>query len=191
VVFKDAKPSKKDYRHFNIRTVEGPDDFASMEEAVERRYARLITEGEPLPQLVVIDGGKGQLGAAMNALERLGLHGKLAVIGIAKKLEEIYFPGDPFPLHIDKRSSSLRVIQHMRNEAHRFGITHHRGKRSKRIVRTGLEEIPGIGPGTAQKLLKKFGSIKGIREAMPEDVAAEVGAKKAEVVLRGLGFKLE
>lgn len=186
VVFKDAKPSKKDYRHFNIRTVEGPDDFASMEEAVERRYARLITEGEPLPQLVVIDGGKGQLGAAMNALERLGLHGKLAVIGIAKKLEEIYFPGDPFPLHIDKRSSSLRVIQHMRNEAHRFGITHHRGKRSKRIVRTGLEEIPGIGPGTAQKLLKKFGSIKGIREAMPEDVAAEVGAKKAEVVLRGL-----
>ncbi|MBL7946135.1 MAG: excinuclease ABC subunit UvrC [Flavobacteriales bacterium] len=186
VVFKDAKPSKKDYRHFNIRTVEGPDDFASMEEAVERRYARLITEGEPLPQLVVIDGGKGQLGAAMNALERLGLHGKLAVIGIAKKLEEIYFPGDPFPLHIDKRSSSLRVIQHMRNEAHRFGITHHRGKRSKRIVRTGLEEIPGIGPGTAQKLLKKFGSIKGIREAMPEDVIAEVGAKKAEVVLRGL-----
>ena len=186
VVFKDAKPSKKDYRHFNIRTVEGPDDFASMEEAVERRYARLITEGEPLPQLVVIDGGKGQLGAAMNALERLGLHGKLAVIGIAKKLEEIYFPGDPFPLHIDKRSSSLRVIQHMRNEAHRFGITHHRGKRSKRIVRTGLEEIPGIGPGTAQKLLKKFGSIKGIREALPEDVVAEVGAKKAEVVLRGL-----
>jgi excinuclease ABC subunit C len=187
VVFKDAKPSKKDYRHFNIRTVEGPDDFASMEEAVERRYARLITEGEPLPQLVVIDGGKGQLGAAMNALERLGLHGKLAVIGIAKKLEEIYFPGDPFPLHIDKRSSSLRVIQHMRNEAHRFGITHHRGKRSKRIVRTGLEEIPGIGPGTAQKLLKKFGSIKGIREALPEAVVAEVGAKKAEVVLRGLG----
>ncbi|MGV3637287.1 MAG: excinuclease ABC subunit UvrC [Flavobacteriales bacterium] len=186
VVFKDAKPSKKDYRHFNIRTVEGPDDFASMEEAVERRYARLITEGEPLPQLVVIDGGKGQLGAAMNAIERLGLRGKLAVIGIAKKLEEIYFPGDPFPLHIDKRSSSLRVIQHMRNEAHRFGITHHRGKRSKRIVRTGLEEIPGIGPGTAQKLLKKFGSIKGIREALPEDVVAEVGAKKAEVVLRGL-----
>ena len=186
VVFKDAKPSKKDYRHFNIRTVEGPDDFASMEEAVERRYARLITEGELLPQLVVIDGGKGQLGAAMNALDRLGLRGKLAVIGIAKKLEEIYFPGDPFPLHIDKRSSSLRVIQHMRNEAHRFGITHHRGKRSKRIVRTGLEEIPGIGPGTAQKLLKKFGSIKGIREALPEDVVAEVGAKKAEVVLRGL-----
>jgi excinuclease ABC subunit C len=170
VVFKDAKPSKKDYRHFNIRTVEGPDDFASMTEAVERRYSRLVTEGEPLPQLIVIDGGKGQLSAALEALDRLGLRGTIAIIGIAKKLEEIYFPGDPFPLHIDKRSSSLRVIQHMRNEAHRFGITHHRGRRSKRIVRTGLEEIPGIGPGTAQKLLKRFGSIKGIREAMPEDV---------------------
>lgn len=186
VVFRDAKPSKRDYRHFNIRTVEGPDDFASMEEAVERRYSRLVTEGEALPQLIVIDGGKGQLGAALNALERLGLRGKIAVIGIAKKLEEIYFPGDLYPLHIDKRSSSLKVIQHMRNEAHRFGITHHRGKRSKRIVRTGLEEIPGIGPGTAKKLLTRFGSIKGIREAMPEDVVAEVGAKKAEVVLKAL-----
>ncbi len=186
VVFRDAKPSKRDYRHFNIRTVEGPDDFASMEEAVERRYSRMVTEGEALPQLIVIDGGKGQLGAALNALERLGLRGKIAVIGIAKKLEEIYFPGDPYPLHIDKRSSSLKVIQHMRNEAHRFGITHHRGKRSKRIVRTGLEEIPGIGPGTAKKLLTRFGSIKGIREALPEDVAAEVGAKKAEVVLKAI-----
>lgn len=186
VVFRDAKPSKRDYRHFNIRTVEGPDDFASMEEAVERRYSRMVTEGEALPQLIVIDGGKGQLGAALNALERLGLRGKIAVIGIAKKLEEIYFPGDPYPLHIDKRSSSLKVIQHMRNEAHRFGITHHRGKRSKRIVRTGLEEIPGIGPGTAKKLLTRFGSIKGIREAMPEDVVAEVGAKKAEVVLKAI-----
>jgi len=186
VVFKDAKPSKKDYRHFNIRTVEGPDDFASMTEAVERRYGRLVTEGEPLPQLIVIDGGKGQLSAALEALDRLGLRGKVAIIGIAKKLEEIYFPGDPYPLHIDKRSSSLKVIQHMRNEAHRFGITHHRGKRSKRIIRTGLEEIPGIGPGTAQKLLTRFGSIKGIREAMPEDVVATVGAKKAEMVMRGL-----
>ncbi|MGB5051762.1 MAG: excinuclease ABC subunit UvrC, partial [Caldilineaceae bacterium] len=186
VVFKDAKPSKRDYRHFNIRTVEGPDDFASMEEAVERRYSRLVTEGEPLPQLIVIDGGKGQLSAAMNAMERLGLRGKVAVIGITKKLEEIYFPGDPYPLHIDKRSSSLRVIQHMRNEAHRFGITHHRGKRSKRVIKTGLEEIPGIGPGTAQKLLTRFGSIKGVKEAEPQDVIAEVGAKKAEVVLKAL-----
>ncbi|HQV52434.1 MAG: excinuclease ABC subunit C [Flavobacteriales bacterium] len=186
VVFKNAKPSKKDYRHFNIRTVEGPDDFASMEEAVERRYIRLIREDEPLPQLIVIDGGKGQLSAAMNALERLGLRGKIAIIGIAKKLEEIYFPGDPYPLHIDKRSISLRVIQHMRNEAHRFGITHHRGKRSKRVIKTGLEAIAGVGPGTAQKLLTRFGSIKGVKEAMPEDVIAEIGKKKAEVVLKGL-----
>ena len=186
VVFRDAKPSKKDYRHFNIRTVEGPDDFASMEEAVERRYSRLVTEGEPLPQLIVIDGGKGQLSAALNALERLGLRGRIAIIGIAKKLEEIYFPGDPYPLHIDKRSSSLRVIQHMRNEAHRFGITHHRGKRSKRVIKTGLEAIPGIGPGTAQKLLTRFGSIRGIKEAMVEDVIAVIGKKKADVVLKGL-----
>ncbi|MBP6310714.1 MAG: excinuclease ABC subunit C [Flavobacteriales bacterium] len=186
VVFKNAKPSKKDYRHFNIRTVEGPDDFASMEEAVERRYSRLLKEAGPLPQLIVIDGGKGQLSAAMKALERLGLRKKIALIGIAKKLEEIYFPHDPYPLHIDKRSSSLRVIQHMRNEAHRFGITHHRGKRSKRVIKTGLEAIAGIGAGTAQKLLTRFGSIKGVKEAMPEDVIAEIGKKKAEIVLKGL-----
>ncbi|MFZ1332952.1 MAG: excinuclease ABC subunit UvrC [Flavobacteriales bacterium] len=186
VVFKNAKPSKKDYRHFNIRTVEGPDDFASMEEAVERRYSRLLKEAGPLPQLIVIDGGKGQLSAAMKALERLGLRKKIALIGIAKKLEEIYFPHDPYPLHIDKRSSSLRLIQHMRNEAHRFGITHHRGKRSKRVIKTGLEAIAGIGAGTAQKLLTRFGSIKGVKEAMPEDVIAEIGKKKAEIVLKGL-----
>ncbi len=186
VVFKDGKPSKKDYRHFNIRTVEGPDDFASMTEAVERRYRRLITEGEPLPQLIVIDGGKGQLSAALEALDRLGIRGKVAIIGIAKKLEEIYFPDDPYPLHIDKRSSSLKVIQHMRNEAHRFGIGHHRGRRNKRVIKTGLEEIPGIGPGTAKKLLTRFGSMRGVKEALPEDVIAEVGAKKAEVVLRAL-----
>lgn len=186
VVFKDAKPSKKDYRHFNIRTVEGPDDFASMEEAVERRYSRLISEGEPLPQLVVIDGGKGQLHAATNVFDRLGLRGKVALVGIAKRLEELYFPDDPVPLHIDKRSSSLKVIQHLRNEAHRFCITHHRGKRSKRVIRTGLEGIAGIGPSTAQKLLTRFGSIKGVKDAMPEDVIAEVGAKKAELVFKAL-----
>ncbi|MBZ0204845.1 MAG: excinuclease ABC subunit UvrC [Flavobacteriales bacterium] len=186
VVFKDAKPSKKDYRHFNIRTVEGPDDFASMEEAVERRYARLLTEDAPLPQLVVIDGGKGQLHAALNVFDRLGLRGKIALVGIAKNLEEIFFPGDPYPLHIDKRSTSLRLIQQMRNEAHRFGIAHHRSKRSKRTVRTGLEDIPGIGPSTAKKLLNRFGSIKGIREATSEEVVAEIGAKKAEVVLKGI-----
>lgn len=183
VVFKDAKPSKKDYRHFNIRTVEGPDDFASMEESVERRYARLISEGEPLPQLVVIDGGKGQLHAAMNVFDRLGIRGKVALVGIAKRLEELYFPEDPAPLHIDKRSSTLRVIQQMRDEAHRFGITHHRGKRSKRIVRTALEDIPGIGPETAKKLLTRFGSIKGIREAPTEEVIAEIGPGKAQLLL--------
>ena len=186
VVFKDAKPSRKDYRHFNIRTVEGPDDFASMEEAVERRYSRLVTEGSELPQLIVIDGGKGQLSAAVKALDRLGLRGKIAVVGIAKKLEELYFPDDPVPLHIDKRSSSLKVIQHLRNEAHRFGITHHRGRRSKRVVRTALEDIPGIGPGTARKLLTRFGSIQGIKDALPEDVSAAIGAKKADVVLKAL-----
>ncbi|MBL7951448.1 MAG: excinuclease ABC subunit UvrC [Flavobacteriales bacterium] len=186
VVFKDGKPSKKDYRHFNIRTVVGPDDFASMEESVERRYARLITEGEPLPQLVVVDGGKGQLHAAMSVFDRLGLRGKVALVGIAKRLEELYFPDDPAPLHIDKRSSTLRVIQQMRDEAHRFGITHHRGRRSKRIVRTGLEDIPGIGPTTAQKLLKRFGSIKGIKEATADEVVSTVGAKKAEILRLGL-----
>jgi excinuclease ABC subunit C len=188
VVFKDAKPSKKDYRHFNIRTVQGPDDFASMEEAVERRYSRLLTEGDPLPQLVVIDGGKGQLHSALNVFDRLGLRGKVALVGIAKNLEEIFFPGDPYPLHIDKRSTSLRLIQQMRNEAHRFGITHHRSKRSKRTVRTGLEDIAGIGPTTAQKLLQRFGSIQGIREAKPEEVVQEIGAKKAEVLWKGLGI---
>lgn len=186
VVFKDAKPSKKDYRHFNIRTVEGPDDFASMEEAVERRYSRLVTEGEDLPQLIVIDGGKGQLSAAVKALERLGLRGRIAIIGIAKKLEEIYFPDDPYPLHIDKRSSSLRVIQHMRNEAHRFGITHHRGKRSKRVVRTGLEDIPGIGPGTARKLLQRFASMKGVKAASLEELTEVVGPRKAELLRSAL-----
>lgn len=187
VVFKDAKPSKKDYRHFNIRTVQGPDDFASMEEAVERRYARLLTEGEPLPQLVVIDGGKGQLHAALNVFERLGLRGRVALVGIAKNLEEIFFPGDPYPLHIDKRSSSLKVIQHMRNEAHRFGITHHRSKRSKRTVRTALEDIPGIGPETARKLLRRFGSIKGITQARYEELVDEVGEKKAAVLKEKFG----
>ncbi|MBL8002033.1 MAG: excinuclease ABC subunit UvrC [Flavobacteriales bacterium] len=182
VVFKDAKPSKKDYRHFNIRTVEGPDDFASMEEAVERRYSRLLREGEPLPQLVVIDGGKGQLNAAMNVFDRLGLRGKIALVGIAKRLEEIYFPEDPVPLHIDKRSSSLKVIQHMRNEAHRFGITHHRSKRGKRVVRTALQEIPGIGPETARKLIVRFGSLKGVQEASLDALIAEVGERKAAIL---------
>ncbi|MCB9171135.1 MAG: excinuclease ABC subunit C [Flavobacteriales bacterium] len=182
VVFRDGRPSKKDYRHFNIRTVEGPDDFASMEEAVERRYSRMLTEARSLPQLIVIDGGKGQLSAAVKTLERLGLRGRVAVIGIAKKLEEIYFPDDPYPLHIDKRSSSLKLIQHMRNEAHRFGITHHRGKRNKRVVHSRLEEIPGIGPSTVKKLLERFGSVKGVETASMEELTGTIGAGKAAIV---------
>jgi excinuclease ABC subunit C len=187
VVFKDAKPSKKDYRHFNVRTVEGPDDFATMEEVIERRYARMLSEGGDLPQLVVVDGGKGQLHAAMRVFDRLGLRGKVALMGIAKRLEEIYFPDDPVPLHIDKRSSTLRVIQRMRDEAHRFGITHHRGKRSKRIVRTALEDIPGIGPETARKLLQRFGSLKGVRAATLQALTMEVGQVKAERLKATLG----
>lgn len=182
VVFRNAKPFKKDYRHFNIRSVEGPDDFASMEEVVHRRYARLLKEGRELPQLVVIDGGKGQLSSAMKSVEQLGLKGKMTVIGIAKKLEEIYFPEDPVPLHIDKRSESLKVVQHLRNEAHRFGIEHHRKKRSKRIVGSTLQEIPGIGPEMARKLLSKFRSVKNIKAASVEDVAEVVGKKKAMLI---------
>jgi excinuclease ABC subunit C len=182
VVFKNAKPSKKDYRHFSIKTVEGPDDFASMEEVVYRRYSRLIQEGEPLPQLVVIDGGKGQLHSAVNSLERLGLIGKIAVIGIAKRLEEIYFPGDSVPLYLDKRSESLRVIQSLRNEAHRFGITHHRNIRGKSLVKSELDSIKGIGQKTAQQLLREFGSVKKIKEAEFEELERVVGQAKARVI---------
>lgn len=182
VVFKNAKPSKKDYRHFNIKTVEGPDDFASMEEAVYRRYKRLNEENQPLPQLIVIDGGKGQLGSALNALERLGLRGEIAIVGIAKKLEEIFFPGDSYPIYIDKRSESLRVIQHMRNEAHRFGITHHRNKRSKNALVSELTQIKGIGEKTYEGLIKKFKSVKGVKEASFEDLSDVVGNSKAQII---------
>ena len=169
VVFKDAKPAKKDYRHFNIKTVEGPDDFASMREVVYRRYKRLLDENQPLPQLIIIDGGKGQLSSAVESLEELGLRGKITIIGIAKKLEEIFFPGDQIPIYIDKRSESLKLIQYLRNEAHRFGITHHRNKRSKSI-KSGLSDLPGFGPKTAEKLLKKFKSVKRIKEASDEEL---------------------
>ncbi len=182
VVFKNAKPSKKDYRHFNIKTVVGPDDYASMEEVVERRYSRLLREGESLPQLIVIDGGKGQLHSAVNSLDRLGLMGKIAVIGIAKRLEEIYFPGDPIPLYLDKRSESLKVIQSLRNEAHRFGITHHRNQRGKSIVKSELHEIKGIGPKTAQELLSNIGSVKRVKEATKDELAIVIGEAKAQIV---------
>lgn len=164
VVFKNAKPSKADYRKFTIKSVEGPNDFASMEEVVFRRYRRLLQEREPLPQLIVIDGGKGQLSSALKSLEVLGLRGKIAIIGIAKRLEEIYFPGDSLPLYLDKKSETLKIIQQLRNEAHRFSLKHHREKRSATAIHSELEEIPGIGPTTAAKLLKEFKSVKQIKQ---------------------------
>ena len=182
VVFKDAKPSKKDYRHFNVQTVEGPDDFATMREAVFRRYRRLLDEGESLPQLVIIDGGKGQLSAALEALEKLEIRGKFAIIGIAKRLEELFFPGDSLPLYLDKRSETLKVIQHLRNEAHRFGITHHRNRRSKGALTNELEQIDGIGEKTVETLIKHFKSVKRVKEQSLESLAEVIGNAKAKVV---------
>ncbi len=186
VVFRDGKPAKKDYRHFNIKTVEGPDDFASMSEVVFRRYRRMLDQDEPLPQLVVIDGGKGQLSAALKSLEQLGLRGKIAIVGIAKRLEEIYFPEDPVPLYLDKKSESLKVIQQLRNEAHRFGITHHRNRRSKAAISSALEEIDGIGEQTARELLRRFKSVKRVREASLEELTEAVGPAKARKVYESL-----
>ncbi|WP_400070963.1 excinuclease ABC subunit UvrC [Zobellia russellii] len=182
VVFRNGKPSKKEYRHFNIKTVEGPDDFASMEEVVYRRYKRLLAEAEPLPQLIVIDGGKGQLSSALKSLDLLGLRGKIAIIGIAKRLEEIYFPEDPIPLYLDKKSESLKIVQQLRNEAHRFGITFHRNKRSKAAINSKLESIEGIGEKTAQELLKKFKSVKRIKEASMENLTETVGLSRAKKI---------
>ncbi len=183
VVFRDAKPSKKDYRHFNIKTVEGPDDFASMKEVLTRRYTRLMEESpDDLPQLIVVDGGKGQLSAAVEALEEIGLRGTIAVVGIAKRLEEIFFPGDSVPLYIDKNSESLRVVQHLRDEAHRFGITHHRDRRSKSAIVSELSTIKGIGPTTEQQLLAHFKSVKRIREASLDALADVVGPAKARLL---------
>ncbi len=184
VVFRDGKPSRADYRHFHIKTVVGPDDFASMREVVGRRYRRLLEEEAALPQLVVIDGGKGQLSAAVEALEELGLRGKLTVVGIAKKLEEIYFPGDSLPLLIDKRSPGLKVIQQMRNEAHRFAISFHRDLRSKGALRgSELDDLPGIGPKTRDKLLKHFRSVARLREASREEISAVIGEARADRLL--------
>lgn len=182
VVFKDAKPSKKDYRHFNIKTVEGPNDFASMEEVIYRRYKRMLDENQALPQLIVIDGGKGQLSSALKSLEKLGLRRKISIISIAKKLEEIYYPDDPYPLHLNKKSETLKVIQHMRDEAHRFGITHHRNKRTKASVVTELHKIDGIGESTIEKLLKTFGSVKRVKEASQQALETAVGKAKAKII---------
>ena len=183
VVFKNGKPSKKDYRNFNIKTVVGPDDFASMEEVVFRRYKRLLDEEEPLPQLIVIDGGKGQLSSALKSLDILGLRNKIAIIGIAKRLEEIYYPNDPIPLYLDKKSESLKIIQQLRNEAHRFGITHHRNKRSKGALDNELEQISGIGKQTVVSLLKKFKSVKRISQASFEDIESVIGNSKATILV--------
>jgi len=182
VVFKDAKPSKKDYRHFNVKTVEGPNDFATMEEAVYRRYKRLLDEGQSLPQLIIIDGGKGQLSAALKSLTKLGIDKQVTVIGIAKRLEELYYPGDQYPLYLDKRSETLKVIQHLRDEAHRFGITFHRNQRSRKTFRTELEQIPGIGKTSAEKLLLTFKSVKKIKEASKEELMQVLNTKQAEAV---------
>lgn len=182
VVFKNGKPSKKDYRHFNIKTVEGPDDFASMEEVVYRRYKRLVDEEQPLPQLIIIDGGKGQLSSALKSLDLLGLRGKIAIIGIAKRLEELFYPNDPIPLYLDKKSETLKIIQQLRNEAHRFGIEHHRNRRSKNALNTELETIPGVGEKTVVELLKHFKSAKRVAHAKLDELEAVVGVSRAEKV---------
>src|ERR1700761_5115046 len=183
VVFRDGKPSKKDYRHFNVKTVEGPNDFATMEEAVHRRYRRMLDEGGELPQLIIIDGGKGQLSAALKSLKLLGIDKQVTVIGIAKRLEELYYPGDQYPLYLDKKSETLKIIQQLRDEAHRFGITFHRKKRDKGTLATELELIEGIGKTSAEKLLKYFKSVKKIREATGEELQEVVNAKQASAIV--------
>jgi excinuclease ABC subunit C len=179
VVFRDGKPSKKEYRHYNIKTVEGPDDFASMEEVVFRRYKRLLEEGASLPQLIIVDGGKGQLSSGLKSLDLLGLRGKIAIIGIAKRLEEIYYPEDPIPMYLDKKSETLKITQYLRNEAHRFGITFHRNKRSKSAIKSELEQIPDVGIQTITTLLRKFKSAKRVKEATFEELKETVGNARA------------
>ena len=182
VVFKEGKPSKKDYRHFNIKTVVGPDDFASMEEVVYRRYKRMLEENQPLPQLIIIDGGKGQLSSALKSIDQLGLRGKIAIIGIAKRLEELFYPGDSVPLYLDKKSETLKVIQHLRNEAHRFGITFHRDKRSKSALNSSIETIPGIGEKTMLTLIQHFKSVKRLKLASEKEISEVVGVSKAKKI---------
>ncbi len=191
VVFKDGKPSKKEYRHYNIKTVKGPDDFASMEEVVYRRYKRLLAEDEPLPQLIIVDGGKGQLSSALKSLEILGLRGKIAIIGIAKRLEEIYYPDDPIPLYLDKKSETLKITQFLRNEAHRFGITFHRNKRSKSAIQSELEQIPTIGKQTIITLLREFKSAKRVKEASLDQLEEAIGTSRASKVYQYFNAKKE
>jgi len=183
VVFKNARPSKKDYRHFNVKTVEGPDDFATMAEAVFRRYKRMLEEGQNLPQLIVIDGGKGQLSSAIKSLKLLGIDKQVSIIGIAKRLEEIYYPGDQYPLYLDKKSETLKIIQQLRDEAHRFGITFHRKKRTIATLASELERIPGIGKTSAEKLLRNFKSVKKIKEATETELMEVLNHSQASALL--------
>ena len=182
VVFKDGKPSKADYRIFHVKTVEGPNDFATMEEVIYRRYSRLLDEGEPLPQLILIDGGKGQLSSAVKSLKLLGLYGKISIIGIAKRLEEIFFPEDPVPLYLDKKSETLKVLQRVRDESHRFGVKHHRTRRKNSTIKSELEEIPSVGEKTIQQLLSRLKSVKRIKEASLETLEEILGKSKAKAV---------
>jgi excinuclease ABC subunit C len=182
-VFKDAKPSKKDYRHFNVKTVTGANDYATMVEVITRRYSRMLAEGASLPQLMVIDGGKGQLNAALEVLQNLGIEGQMAVVGLAERMEEIYLPGDPVPLFLDKNSESLKLLMQLRDEAHRFGISHHRNKRSAALITTELTEINGVGRKTADKLLTTFRSVTRIKAATEEELAAVAGKKTAQIII--------
>ena len=182
VVFRNARPSKKEYRNFIIKSVDGPDDYASMEEVVFRRYRRMLEEKNSLPQLIIIDGGKGQLSSALKSLEKLNLRGQIAVVGVAKRLEEIYFPDDPLPLYLDKRSESLKTIQHLRNEAHRFGISHHRKRRSNHAISSELTKIKGIGPKTQEVLMMNFKSIKRLKDASFHEIENIIGTKKAKII---------
>ncbi len=186
VVFKNGKASKADYRHFNVKTVEGPDDFATMKEVVFRRYSRLLNENQPLPQLIVIDGGKGQLGAALDALDALKLRGKIAIIGLAKRIEEVFYPGDSKAIVLDRRSDTLKLLQQMRDEAHRFGITHHRNRRSKSGIQSELDSIPGIGPKMKEKLFKDFKTISNIKSASKEALMKSVGKKYSAILFEWL-----
>jgi excinuclease ABC subunit C len=182
IVFRNARPSKNEYRHFNIKTVTGPDDFSSMEEVIYRRYKRVLEEKQQLPQLIIIDGGKGQLSSAMKSIDKLQLREKVTVIGIAKKLEEIYFPGDSIPIYLDKNTISLKIIQHVRNEAHRFGINFHRDKRSTDMIKSDLDQIKGIGPKTKEILLKHFGSVDKVKGSSQTVLEEVVGPSKAAIL---------